>query len=83
MKHLKKPLVNVISSSATCFWINIYADPSNQPIRFEEQVYSLRFTTRIRLYICAIHLSFPSDLRDNLWVGQHFQTGMLFQDVVQ
>jgi len=41
MKHLKKPLVNVISSSATCFWINIYADPSNQPIRFEEQVYSL------------------------------------------
>jgi len=29
---------------------------------------------------CVIHLSLPSDFRDNLWLGLHFWTEMLFQD---
>jgi len=67
---------------------------SNQPIRFTFYV-KLRLTTRVRcFYISVIHISFPSDFRDNLWVGlslvvgmgmglnptKNFRTGMLFQD---
>jgi len=54
-----------------------------QPVKF-------RLTTRVRcFYISVIQLSLPSDFRENLtvpgfglgiWLGLHFQTGMLFQD---
>jgi len=46
-----------------------------------------KFTAYVKVrcfYISVIHLSFPSDFRNKLWVviwlGQHFQTGMLVQD---
>jgi len=65
---------------------------SNEPIRFEGQVYvKFRLPTRVRFfYISVILLSFSSDFRDKLWVGlgsgvemgvgQNFKTGMLLQD---
>jgi len=73
-------MANVISPR-TSSMINIH---SNQPIRFEGQVYSLCF------YITVIHLQFPSDFRDELcvglglaigiWLGLHIWTIMLIHD---
>jgi len=64
---------------------------SNQPIRFEGQVYSLSILDLkpgLGASTPVIHLSFPSDFREMLWVGLgvriwlgiHLHTGMLFQD---
>jgi len=74
-------MANVISPRTSSSMINIY---SNQPIRFEGQVYSLCF------YITVIHLQFPSDFRDELcvglglaigiWLGLHIWTIMLIHD---
>jgi len=66
--------VNVISPSNTCSWINIFVDifPINKSdLRDKFTVYvKFRLRTRVKyLNISVIHLSLPSDFRENLWEG--------------
>jgi len=69
-------IIWLISPSATCSWINIFFlflswnnISINQSGKFTVSV-KFRLTIRVRcFYISVIHLPFPSDFRDNLWVG--------------
>jgi len=74
-------MVNMISPSTTCSWINIFVDPGStfQPTnQISGTVYvKFRLKTRMKyLKISVIHLSLPSEFREKLWVGLGLGVGI-------